>query len=309
MNPFLTRIADRTRGLTAGPGGSVVIDLDRYDHAGIESIAEAAPIALVVLDAHGRTEFANHAARVLCDLPTGATVGRCLHELAVPADRAELASAVDELLRHLGSQVVLFSTRGWQGRGDLRLIEARLLARGLAGRSSTIIVTLDDVTERRRREDDLRRRASRDALTGLLNRAALMEEVEARLVDGPVTAVYCDLDGFKAVNDTYGHACGDEVLVEVAKLLQSMARRTDAVGRLGGDEFVIVCDGLSAEHTENLVARLGAAFDGGMGVGISVGLASSHAGSSATDLLARADRAMYVNKRAGRRALDRAAAS
>jgi diguanylate cyclase (GGDEF)-like protein len=308
MAPFLTRIVTRTRERAAGPAGPVVIDLDRPDPARIESIAEAAPIALVVLDAHGRTEFANHAARVLCDLPTGSTVGRCFHDLAVEADRAALAGAVADLLRHLGSRAVVFSTRGWQGRAELRLIEARLLARGVAGRPSTIIVTLDDVTERRRQEDDLRRRASRDPLTGLLNRGALMEEVEARLARGPVTVIYCDLDGFKAVNDTYGHACGDELLIEVAKLLTSMARRTDAVGRLGGDEFVIVCDGLSRAHTASIVARLGAAFEGGFGVGISVGLASSHAGASAADLLARADRAMYANKRSARRAVNGSAA-
>ena len=101
-----------------------------------------------------------------------------------------------------------------------------------------------------------------------------------------MTAVYCDLVGFKAINDTFGHAWGDDLLVEVATLLTSLARSTDAIGRLGGDEFVILCDGLSQAHTANLVARLDAAFDAGLGVRISVGVASSRTGGSATDLLA-----------------------
>jgi diguanylate cyclase (GGDEF)-like protein len=121
--------------------------------------------------------------------------------------------------------------------------------------------------------------------------------MELRLARGTLTAIYCDLDGFKTVNDTYGHAGGDELLVEVAQLLTSLARSTDAIGRLGGDEFVIVCDGLARPHTSNLIARLGDAFDVGLGVRISVGVAEGREGGSAADLLDRADRAMYDDKR------------
>ena len=117
-------------------------------------------------------EFANQVAREICDLPEGPTFGRYLPDLAVESDRTAVARVVGELLEHVGSRTVIFETRGWRGTGERRLLEARLLARGLTGRPSTIIVTLDDVTERRREEDDLRRRANYDPLTGLLNRAA-----------------------------------------------------------------------------------------------------------------------------------------
>jgi diguanylate cyclase (GGDEF)-like protein len=99
------------------------------------------------------------------------------------------------------------------------------------------------------------------------------------------------------VNDTFGHAGGDELLVEVAKRLASMARSSDAIGRIGGDEFVIVCDGLAKPHTTNLIERIGDALVAGLGVRISVGVASSRTGGSAHDLLARADQAMYEDKR------------
>ena len=298
-DPELDGIVVRTRELPTGTGAVAMetADLEVDEEAMAQSIAEAVPIALVVLDRHGRMEFANQAARSICDLPPGPTRGRYLPDLAIEADRPGVTRAVTELLMHHGSRTVLFGTRGWQGRSALKLIEARLLARGAPDRPSAIIVTLDDVTERRREEDDLRRRANYDPLTGLLNRAALIEEMEARLARGPLTAVYCDLDGFKSVNDTYGHAGGDELLVDVAKLLTSMARSTDAIGRLGGDEFVIVCDGLTPPHAANLIARLGDAIDVGFGVRISVGVAGSDAGGSASALLARADEAMYANKR------------
>ena len=296
-DPELPGLVATTRSLASGPREpNAVVDLTDATFGG--SLAEAVPMAL-----DGARRPRSHGVRQpggaqrSCDLPDGPTEGRFLPDLAIESDRPTLTTAVRELMRHLGSRIVVFATRGWQGRGDLRLVEARLLARGQAGNLSAIVVTLDDVTERRREEDDLRRRASSDPLTGLLNRAALLEEAEARLASGPVTAVYCDLVGFKAINDTFGHAWGDDLLVEVATLLTSLARSTDAIGRLGGDEFVILCDGLSQAHTATLVARLDAAFDAGLGVRISVGVASSRTGGSATDLLALADRAMYAHKR------------
>jgi diguanylate cyclase (GGDEF)-like protein/PAS domain S-box-containing protein len=296
-DPILQGVIVKTRELPTGPVTLAADRLDLDDEAMVESIAEAVPVALIVLDRIGRMEFANHVARETCDLPDGPTFGRYLPDLAVESDRSAVARVVGELLEHGGSRTVVFETRGWRGTAARRVLEARLLARGLTGPPSLIIVTLDDVTERRREEDDLRRRANYDPLTGLLNRAALLEEVEARLARGSLTAIYCDLDGFKEVNDTFGHAGGDELLVEVAKRLASMARSSDAIGRIGGDEFVIVCDGLAKPHITNLIERIGDALVAGLGVRISVGVASSRKGGSAHDLLARADQAMYEDKR------------
>lgn len=295
----LDGIVIRTREVPRTPADAD--DMGHADDVIAESIAEAVPVALVVLDRHGRIEFTNEAARLICDFPEGPTHGRYFPDVAVETDRPAVLRAVSELLTHRGNRTVVFCTRGWQGRGALRLIEARLLARGVADRPSTIIVILDDVTERRREEEELRRRASRDALTGVLNRGAVLEEMEARLASGPLTVIYCDLDGFKKVNDTYGHAGGDDLLKRVAKLLSTMARSSDVIGRLGGDEFVIVCEGLSPPHTASLLERLGDVFEVDLGVRISVGVAASEAGSDAASLLRRADEAMYDNKRRLRR--------
>ena len=119
----------------------------------------------------------------------------------------------------------------------------------------------------------------------------------------PVAVIFADLDRFKLINDRFGHAAGDLVLVEVARRLKEALRAGDSVSRLAGDEFVIVCDGLAKAHTTNLVARLGDALVAGLGIRISVGVADSRQGGSADDLLARADRAMYEDKRGIRRRL------
>lgn len=295
-DPLLDGIVARTRALPADPSevDAATRRLSRVNMT--ESIVEAVPVALMVLDRHGRMEFANHAARLLCDLPDGPIRGRYLPDVAVERDRAEVSRSVELLLHRLGTRTVVFDTRGWRGRGDRRQIEARLQARGMADRPSTIIVTLDDVTVRRREEADLRRRATLDPLTGLLNRAALLDEIEARLARGPLTAIYGDLDGFKLVNDTFGHAGGDNVLMEVARILRSTSGPNDAVGRFGGDEFVIVRDGRVTAQTADLVGRLRAALEQGPGIRMSIGTADTDANSSADDLLARADRAMYEDK-------------
>ena len=248
--------------------------LDLTDATFGGSLAEAVPMALMVLDAHGRMEFGNEAARTLCDLPHGPTEGRFLPDLAIESDRPTLTTAVRELLG-TSAAARWSSPPGVAGSRRPAPVEARLLARGQAGQPSAIVVTLDDVTERRREEDDLRRAGQLRSAHGPPQPGSPARGGRGSVGQRPSDGVYCDLVGFKAINDTFGHAGGDDLLVEVATLLTSLARSTDAIGRLGGDEFVVLCDGLTKPHTATLVARLDAAFDAGLGVRISVGVASS----------------------------------
>ena len=154
--------------------------------------------------------------------------------------------------------------------------------------------------------------ASVDALTGLVNRSGLDVDLPLRLAAadraGAVVVLYADLDRFKLVNDTYGHSVGDEVLVEAADRLRRSVRSSDLVVRVGGDEFVIVLDGPRVEHVaEEVSRRILRTFGSGipvgghhLSVGISLGLATSLPGEPARDLVARADRALYLAKRRGR---------
>ncbi|MEV6303311.1 GGDEF domain-containing protein [Actinoplanes sp. NPDC051861] len=167
----------------------------------------------------------------------------------------------------------------------------------------------------REQEERLRTAALRDHLTGLPNRVLLedrLEQAEARAAREPgyrYAVLLLDLDGFKAVNDSYGHAAGDLLLVEVARRLTGLLRRTDTVARLGGDEFVVLIDGLATPDAYKSVCdaihqAVGepVAIEGGpVRVGVSIGVAISGDGTVDSDhLLREADAAMYRAKSASR---------
>jgi diguanylate cyclase len=167
-----------------------------------------------------------------------------------------------------------------------------------------------------RSEHSNRQMAHHDLLTGLPNRA-LNQKLFAELLAGanpqPASSsskltVFClDLDGFKAVNDGFGHATGDAVLVAVAKRLRASVREIDAVCRLGGDEFVIllphVTDDEAASIARRIIDEVSAPFDFAptARIGVSIGLAAApRDGTTADELLIAADRAMYEAKRRGK---------
>lgn len=151
--------------------------------------------------------------------------------------------------------------------------------------------------------------ATTDHLTGLSNRRTFERQLLSLALEGqyPVTVLFIDLDGFKAINDLLGHSVGDSVLQKVADGLVSSVRSTDFVGRLGGDEFVVACPGLSYDGAEALVPVIREAAGGQLvidgrvvDVGLSVGVALAHDDDELATLMQRADAAMYRNKQARR---------
>jgi diguanylate cyclase (GGDEF)-like protein len=169
-----------------------------------------------------------------------------------------------------------------------------------------------DVTDRKRAAEQLERQALYDGLTGLANRALLTDRLTQaladRVEDGPgVVVLFLDLDHFKLVNDSYGHAAGDRVLVEVAERLRSVVRAADTVARFAGDEFVVVCPGLDERGANALTARaltaLAAPFDldgVDLQLSASIGIAHAHAGQDSDSVVGAADAAMLEAKRRGR---------
>ena len=161
-------------------------------------------------------------------------------------------------------------------------------------------------------EQDSHHRARHDPLTGLLNRLGLAESLEAQYRGQAAcfTLFYLDLDGFKAINDRFGHEAGDRMLCAVAARLAASVRAGDVVARMGGDEFVIVAPGMTAAAGERLaegiIERVGAEpyqiEDAGLlRVGVSVGIACApEDGLTESDLHRGADAALYEAKRAGR---------
>ena len=154
--------------------------------------------------------------------------------------------------------------------------------------------------------------ASHDRLTGLVNRAAfeaMLEEATAKAAEAPFCALFIDLDRFKHVNDTGGHAAGDALLRDVAHALAAQLRKSDTVARLGGDEFAVLLPQCPIPRSRELAEKLRAAVDGyrlgwegkTYSVGASIGLVAvngTHA--DAAEVLRAADAACYAAKRGGR---------
>jgi len=213
-----------------------------------------------------------------------------------------------------------------QSAADLDLTaETLATARGMVQRSLDVTLvrmcqSFED--ERQRAQDELSSRekelvflATHDALTGLPNRTLILDRIEqtltrARHNQEPVAALFVDLDNFKAINDSLGHATGDELLCAVAERLEGVIRETDALGRMGGDEFVVVADGLSLAAGPELIAeRLQEAFSEPFALGeegeslvhvkASIGIATGDR-TSAEELLRDADIAMYRSKWSGK---------
>lgn len=183
------------------------------------------------------------------------------------------------------------------------------------GRAVSAVSQIEDVSDRRAAQEELARRADNDVLTGLPNRRTLRQRlvqvIQSDRAPGREGAVlFCDLDGFKTINDTLGHGVGDRALVAVAGRLLAAARDRDMVSRLGGDEFVVVAEGLSGDQAGELASRLRAVTAEPISIEglqqpiratMSIGIALVDATTSDPDmLLHRADDAMYEAKLAGR---------
>jgi diguanylate cyclase (GGDEF)-like protein len=160
-----------------------------------------------------------------------------------------------------------------------------------------------DITATRDEVENLRARAATDHLTGLPNRAGLLNHLTVMAGTG-ASVVFCDLNGFKSVNDSLGHAAGDAVLVQTARRLRRTVRGEDFVARIGGDEFVIVVPPSPDASFDGLARRLLRAIEqpmilpGGVAatVGMSIGEAVLAPGVEPADVLTRADAEMYKMK-------------
>jgi diguanylate cyclase (GGDEF)-like protein len=175
-----------------------------------------------------------------------------------------------------------------------------------------VIAHIQDVTEQRRAAAHLQWAASHDVLTGLPNRSHFLEQLRRRLDGaglGSIAVLFIDLDNFKVVNDSLGHAVGDELLRGMSERLRSVVRNRDMLGRFGGDEFIVMLDGLALDVSPiDIAERLRQAImqpmiidDAELYVSGSIGIAfADRIGVTADELLRDADAAMYRAKARGR---------
>ena len=219
---------------------------------------------------------------------------------------------VELLMEELSTDRAIRETPGWRHMlADGRTIDVDITSHKLqfAGRDA-VLVAVRDVTDRNALDAQLRHQAFHDSLTGLSNRALFNDRVEHALgrrngARRPIVLLL-DLDRFKLVNDSLGHAAGDELLVEAARRLEDSVRLGDSVARLGGDEFAVLLEDCTQNAAELQAARLLSALATPMSVAgqevvtsASIGVAVASGGMSAGELLRNADVAMYRAKAHG----------
>jgi diguanylate cyclase (GGDEF)-like protein len=268
--------------------GRVTEDLVRHEED-YRELVESSSDGVVIVDDDLNLLLVSPAARTMLGLADGAGDVELI-ELVEPSDRALVRAA-------------LSSPNGpdLHFRVADRELEGTSTAHPGSGRR---VLYLRDVTRRLARERELERMAYTDHLTGLPNRALLFQELDRPAAD-PRCLLVLDLDGFKAVNDVAGHEAGDQLLVEMARRLQTVVREDDLVARLGGDEFAVLVSGTLEEAVE-VAARVVDALalphrtaDRSFAVGASVGVAPLRsAGGQAA--FREADDALRAAKQAGK---------
>ncbi len=282
----------------------------------LDSIIANIPVSVVVKDAKTRKFLlVNRAFETMLNLSQKDLVGKTVFDIY----RNKAAEFVDngdnETLR--SSDGVNYSEYEVEApaRGTRVHATNRIVIRDAEGDAKYLIAVIDDVTERKRSEQQIAFMAHHDALTGLPNRAALGQKIgeagaRQRRFGDSCGVLLLDLDRFKYVNDTFGHAAGDALLREVAMRLKTSVRETDVLARLGGDEFAIIqgreTDQQQAASSlaDRIIDIISKPFDiDGTDVHISasigIALARDHA-TDADNLLKMADMALYSAKAAGR---------
>jgi diguanylate cyclase (GGDEF)-like protein/PAS domain S-box-containing protein len=300
-----------------------------------EAAFQATDTGIVILDRHHRVSRINPAMVRISGYAEADLVGQSLdilaptHEQDIPETDASLMSS-EKIFSELDPLA------GWEGelwsqRHSGEVFPIWLRVNGVSDQRSILegyVAVISDITHRKKAEAELRRMATRDTLTGLPNRGlfiSLLEDAVDHVTDsvfeGSAEGVgdeigsgcgllFIDLDGFKAVNDTFGHEAGDEVLKSVARRLKSTVRASDRVARLAGDEFVILLsdarhlkDAANVAHKVIEEVARPVSLSGGetAKVSASIGIALCPSDSRSPDgLLRAADAAMYRAKKTGK---------
>lgn len=279
----------------------------------LEAVFNAVPTGLIVIDAERRIVDLNPSAAELLGVPEG-TEGVPLDDVLAPdpadptaaSTLAVLGEAMRAGLSWRGADIHVSTQTAGGFPGNLAF-SPLFDEHGPAGG----VLSVSDVSERLSAAAELAWRASHDALTGLPNRTSLMERMTTLLSTPdaePVAVLFIDLDRFKLVNDTLGHAAGDLLLMTAVERILGAVRSDDMVARLGGDEFVILRMGVTEPSdavalANRIVATLSHPFAIGADfsyVSASIGVTVGTPGEEASDLLRDADVALYQAKDKGR---------
>ncbi len=265
------------------------------------------PAATAMLHLDGRLLRANTAMGRLLGTTETRLVGQPLIGFVAEQDQATVAEGISTVVSGLDSVRLDIQVRRSDG-GTVWVDLGAAPVRDISGRVTLLVVQLNDLTDHKHLERVLSDQATRDPLTGLLNREGLtrqLRQLSSELPRGFVTTVvYADVDGLKAVNDTIGHAAGDDMLREVARRLSASTRDGDIVARVGGDEFLVITtmSATGQDPADTVVSRLRLALNGPVSAGtevisMSVSLGAAVLEGDVSTAVAHADEAMYNDKR------------
>ena len=281
-----------------------------------QKILSLVDLIIIVTDEEGIILEANRSACELFCYSAEELTGMPVHFLLPPRYRERHVDALRQFVsgaetqRRMGQRD---SVIGYRKDGALIELEAGI-AKFQSGGQWILVVSMLDITQRKRQVQELIRQSTHDALTGLPNRKLIHERLNNALQRSlrkklNVALLFIDLDGFKLINDTYGHITGDEVLKIIADRLLVQIRPDDTVGRLSGDEFIVLCEQIEKpELIANLATRINDALkenitcqDLSLSVTASIGIIIGHGQQySADEMIRSADTAMYEMKQKGR---------
>ena len=293
---------------------TAVLAAHRTSEERFRAVFRTASLGIGVCDGEGRILEINEPLAHMLGMEARAVRGLPAHTLRLPTDPPEYWEQFDAILAGRRRQM---SGEKQFIRPDGEILWARVRAscvNGEDGKPALVVAMFEDVTERRRMTARLHYQAMHDPLTGLPNRAQILETLGALLEEGDparrIGLCFLDIDGFKGVNDTLGHDAGDRLLIEIAaRLRETTAPEGHLVGRMGGDEFVILLTGTSGPEVVTAVAeqvlaaiRRPLVLDGReLVVTASMGIVERPAGESKpAELLRAADITLYWAKSGGR---------
>jgi diguanylate cyclase (GGDEF)-like protein/PAS domain S-box-containing protein len=278
------------------------------------SAFDDAPIGMAMTSLSGRFLQVNNALCALLGRSRSELLELTVPDVTHPEDVAHTERQRHSLTR--GSQDShRHETRFLHADGSVvGILHSSSVVRDPQGVPTLLIDHIENITDRQAFEARLQHQALHDTLTGLPNRALFMDRLDRALAsedpEGPdrTALLFCDVDRFKTVNDTFGHHVGDLVLTSIAQRMQSVLRPTDTVARLGGDELIVLCTASGPEQAQATAERLRDVLRDPVAVSgvlipvtISIGIALSLPGrSTAEQLLRDSDDAMYLAKGSGR---------
>jgi diguanylate cyclase (GGDEF)-like protein/PAS domain S-box-containing protein len=279
----------------------------------LQSLVQHSSDIITIVDAHTTIRFHSPSAERVLGFTAEELIGMPLVSLLHPED----ASRALELIEEVGRSHEFAAPVEWRIRHrDGHWLSVETVASHLDERAALrgVVLNTRDISERKALEAKLAHQAFHDPLTGLANRALFRDRLEhalqrSRRHQKPLAVLFLDLDDFKTINDTLGHAEGDRLLQAVAARLLECVRLADTVARLGGDEFAILLEEETdpenvLEVARRLTTSLQLAFmveSREIIVGASIGIARGSPDSTVDDLLREADVAMYMAKSRGKR--------